>query len=104
MQDPSYHLLGHLDGAEVGVRPALDGQGILSIARAIQRRMKRRWSVPSRSWKGGVRALRRISAPGPKQCGTLPTRLNGWEQPLRLPSMPFALNCWLNSTSPNRDQ
>jgi hypothetical protein len=104
MQDPSYHPLGCLDSTEVGVRPALDGQDILSIARAIQRRMKRRWSVPSRSWKAGVRALRRISAPGPKQSGTLPTILNGWEQPLRLPSMTFALHCWLNSTRPSRDQ
>jgi hypothetical protein len=29
MQDQSYHLLGHLDGAEVGVQPTLDGQDIL---------------------------------------------------------------------------
>jgi hypothetical protein len=29
MQDQSYHPLGHLDGAEVGVRPTLDGQDIL---------------------------------------------------------------------------
>ena len=29
MHDQSYHPLGHLDGAEVGVQPTLDGQDIL---------------------------------------------------------------------------
>ena len=29
MQDQAYYVLGHLDGAEVGVQPTLDGQDIL---------------------------------------------------------------------------
>jgi hypothetical protein len=29
VQDESYYPLGHLDGAEVGVQPTLDGQDIL---------------------------------------------------------------------------
>ena len=29
MQEQSYQILGHLDGAEVGVQPTLDGQDIL---------------------------------------------------------------------------
>ena len=69
-----------------------------------RRRTKRRWSVLSRRWKAGARVLRRIGVPGHRRCGTLLTRLNDWEQQLQLPSTPFALSCWLNSTSLCRGQ
>ena len=39
-----------------------------------------------------------------RRCGMLLAKLNGREQPLRLPSTPFAPIYWFSSTSPNRGQ
>jgi len=41
MPEPSYYPLGHLDGAEVGVQPTLDGQDILIEHSHVGRRLAR---------------------------------------------------------------